>query len=68
MVGIKAEDIKDHNAENIMEVTVKTRPERNIMFATKKNIGLQNIIPKTAKPLINDTINNLYIQLKKRLY
>jgi hypothetical protein len=66
MVGIKIEDIKDytakdHNMENTIEVIVETRPERNIIFIIRKNIGLQNIIPKTARPLINNIINNLCI-------
>jgi hypothetical protein len=31
---------KDHNTEDIIKVIIKTRPERNIMFITKRNIGL----------------------------
>jgi hypothetical protein len=66
MVGTKAEDIKDYttedyNTEDTVEVTIETRPEGNTIFATRKDIGLQNIIPKTVRPLINDTIDNLYI-------
>jgi hypothetical protein len=45
MVGTKTKDIKDytakdHNAEDIIEIIVKTRPERNIIFITRKDIGL----------------------------
>jgi hypothetical protein len=40
MVGIKTKNIEDHNAKNTIEVTVETRPERNIMSITKKNVGL----------------------------
>jgi hypothetical protein len=40
MIGIEAEDIEDHNAENTVEVTVETRPERNTISITRKDIGL----------------------------
>jgi hypothetical protein len=45
MVGTEAEDIKDHtaedyNTENTIEVIIKTRPERNIISATKKDFSL----------------------------
>jgi hypothetical protein len=45
MVGTKTKDIKDyttedHNTENIIKVIVETRPERNIISKTRKNIGL----------------------------
>jgi hypothetical protein len=66
VVGIKTKNIKDYttedyNTENIMEITIETRPERNTIFAIRKDISLQNTIPKTAKLFINDTINNLCI-------
>jgi hypothetical protein len=65
-VGIETEDIEDHitedyNTEDTIEVIIKTGSERNIIFIIRKNISLQNIIPKTIKPLINNTIDNLYI-------
>jgi hypothetical protein len=65
IIGTKTKNIKDYttedyNAKNTIEIIIKTRPERNIIF-TIKNISLQNIILKTAKPLINNTINKLYI-------
>jgi hypothetical protein len=45
VVGIEAEDIEDHttedhNAEDTIEVTIKTRPEGNTISATRKDIGL----------------------------
>jgi hypothetical protein len=45
IIGTEAEDIKDyttedHNTENIIKVIVETRPERNIISKTRKNIGL----------------------------
>jgi hypothetical protein len=66
MVGTKAEDIKDYttenyNMENTIEVIIETKPKRNIIPAIRKDISLQNIIPKTSKPPISNTINNLYI-------
>jgi hypothetical protein len=66
VVGTKVKNIKDHttedhNTENTIEITVETRPKGNTISATKKNNSLQNTIPKTTKPLINDTINNLCI-------
>jgi hypothetical protein len=66
MVGIKAKDIKnhttkDHSMENTIKITIKTRPERNIISTIRKDISLQNIIPKTARLLINNTVNNLRI-------
>jgi hypothetical protein len=41
IIGTKAKDIEDHtaedyNTENIIEVIIKTRPERNIIFITKR--------------------------------
>jgi hypothetical protein len=66
IVGTKTKNVEnhaaeDHNTENTVEAIIGTRPERNIIFAIRKNISLQNIIPKTAKLLTNNTINNLYI-------
>jgi hypothetical protein len=46
--------------ENIIEIIIKTGPNKNIIFI-RKDIGLQNIIPKTIRLLINNTIDNLYI-------
>jgi hypothetical protein len=45
MIGTKTKDIKDyttedHNMENTIEITVETRPERNIIFITRKDISL----------------------------
>jgi hypothetical protein len=45
MIGIEAEDIKDyttkdHNKENTIEIIIKTRPERNIISTTRKDISL----------------------------
>jgi hypothetical protein len=68
IVGTGAEDIEDYNTEDIVEITIKTRPEKNTISVTKKNIGLQNIIPKTIRLFINNTTDNLCIQLRKRLY
>jgi hypothetical protein len=66
VVGIKAENIKDHtaedyNTENTTEITVETRPEKYIISVIRKDIGLQNIIPKTTKLFMSNTINNLRI-------
>jgi hypothetical protein len=44
-----------------MEVIIKTRPERNIISITRKDIGLQNIIPKITRPFINNIVDSLYI-------
>jgi hypothetical protein len=73
VIGIETKNIKDyttedHNIENTIEIIMKTRPERNIIFAIRKDIGLQNIIPKTIRLLMNNAVDNLCIQLKKRLY
>jgi hypothetical protein len=66
VVGTKTKDIKDHttedhNTENTIEVIIETRPERNIISIIRKDISLQNIIPKTIKLPINNTIDNLCI-------
>jgi hypothetical protein len=66
VVGTKAKNIKDHttedyNAENTIEVIIKTRPKRNTISAIRKNTSLQNTILTTTKPLINNTIDNLRI-------
>jgi hypothetical protein len=66
MVGTKTKDIedyttKDHNAKNTVKVIIETRPERNTMSITRKDIGLQNIIPKTIRLVTNNTVDNLYI-------
>jgi hypothetical protein len=42
---IKTKDIKDytaknHNIENIIKVTIKTRPEKNTIFIIRKDISL----------------------------
>jgi hypothetical protein len=44
IVGIEVEDIKDyttkdHNTENIIKIIIETRPERNIISVTRKDIG-----------------------------
>jgi hypothetical protein len=58
---IKDHTAKDHNTKNTIEATIETRPERNIIFAIRKDIGLQNIIPKTIRLFINNTVDNLCI-------
>jgi hypothetical protein len=45
VVGIKTKDIKDHitknhNTEDIIEIIIETRPERNIISITRKDISL----------------------------
>jgi hypothetical protein len=45
VIGIETKDIEDHttkdyNAENTMEIIIETRPKRNIIFTTRKNISL----------------------------
>jgi hypothetical protein len=45
VVRIKTKDIenyttKDYNIRNIIEVIIETRPERNIISITKKDISL----------------------------
>jgi hypothetical protein len=66
VVRIKTKDIEDHttkdyNTKVTIEVIIKTRPKRNIIFIIRKDISLQNIIPKTIKLLTNNIIDNLYI-------
>jgi hypothetical protein len=76
VVGTKTKDIKDHtiedyNAENTIEITMETRigikPERNIISIIRKDTSLRNILPKTIRLFMNNTIDNLYIRLRKRL-
>jgi hypothetical protein len=45
IVGTETKDIKDYitknyNTENTIKVIIETRPERNIISATRKNISL----------------------------
>jgi hypothetical protein len=45
IIRIKTKDIKDytaknHNIENIIKVTIKTRPEKNTIFIIRKDISL----------------------------